>query len=419
MIVAYLLFGILAGAVSFFTALFLGASFWFALLLYTAVGAVGMVLLPVVVLAVTALNRQFAPKTVAEFDAVAPVAQPVPFGAYYQSATARRPDQTMTILAVDDEPFILELIPKIAAKAGYPDVTTVGSGMQAIEIIEKSGKVFDCLVFDINMPEMDGIDLCARVRRIPGYSKTPIIMLTAMRDRDYFDRAFKAGATDYAAKPFDVIDFGERLKKAEAMVMAFHKQADAARTGAANAPDAVGTHHLDLADSLPILGVKDLIDYPALQNYLTRFSDAAVGVSFVMAVAVDRIEAIHAETLPADFLHTLTRVAFAIDDVFKPAGYVMSYAGQGRFVIVSNGATLPLAMDKETEIQERLGQKRIGRDTGGDLALTVSVGNPVRPGSGRAERAKFAFESAIALADHRASGKQGTLGPRYVQLFHR
>lgn len=411
----YLLLGMFAGLLGFITAVVVGASYWTAFLVYAAVGAVCTVVVPGFVLAVAALNRRFTPNTAAALNAIATIPQLSAFSA----DQARAPDQTMTILAVDDEPFILELIPKIAAKAGYPDVTTVGSGIQAIEAIERSGKVFDCLVFDISMPEMDGIDLCARVRRIPGYSKTPIIMLTAMRDRDYFDRAFKAGATDYAAKPFDVIDFGERLKKAEAMVIAYHKQADAALADASDALDAIGTHRFDLADAVPISGVKDLIAYTALQNYLTRFSDAAVEVSFVMAVAVDRIEAIHKEISPEAFLHALTRVAFAIDDVFKPAGYVMSYAGQGRFVIVSNGATLPQAGAMEADIQERLGRSRVDRETGGDLAMTVSVGNPVRPGSGRAERARIAFDSAIALADHRAAGKQDIVGPQYVRLFRR
>ena len=94
----------------------------------------------------------------------------------------------MKILAVDDEPFILELLPMLAAKSGFPDVTTAHSGDLALETLVQASAPFDCLLLDINMPGMDGIELCSRVRQLDRYEKTPILMLTAMSERDHRPR---------------------------------------------------------------------------------------------------------------------------------------------------------------------------------------------------------------------------------------
>ena len=322
------------------------------------------------------------------------------------------PNRIMNILAVDDEPFILELIPKIAAKAGYSEVTTAATGLQALDIVQNSGRIYDCLVFDINMPGMDGIELCTRVRALPGYSKSPVIMLTAMKVLVYLDRAFKAGATDYTAKPFDIIAFGERLRIVETQLIDQRTQVGTASKVGSIQLDGLRVHRFDLSDALTISGGNDLIDYAALQIYLTRFSRTAVEVAYVMAVSVDQIEELYSQTSSAGFVQALTQVAAAIDEVFKPYGYAMSYAGHGQFIIVSNGVTLPLATDKEAEILVRLQKMALDRDRQTDREITVSVGNPVRPGSGRAERAKVAFETAINLAEGRAAGKLAAVQPR-------
>ena len=74
---------------------------------------------------------------------------------------------------------------------------------------------FNCLLIDINMPDMDGIKLCSLVRSIPTYRTTPINMPTTIIERGFIDRAFKAGATDYANKSFDISEMGAHLRMAE------------------------------------------------------------------------------------------------------------------------------------------------------------------------------------------------------------
>ncbi len=120
----------------------------------------------------------------------------------------------MRILAVDDDTHILEVLEAVLLDSGYREVVTTASPLDALKIATNSPKIFDCLLLDIQMPDMDGITLCRRMRMIRGYEEIPIVMLTAMTEREYVERAFEAGATDYLTKPFDVLEIGARLRVA-------------------------------------------------------------------------------------------------------------------------------------------------------------------------------------------------------------
>ncbi|WP_224825905.1 PleD family two-component system response regulator [Cognatishimia sp. MH4019] len=118
----------------------------------------------------------------------------------------------MRILAVDDDPIILDLLTVALSTFGYDDIVTAQNGAEAIEILQSDQGLFDTLLYDIQMPVMDGIELVYRTRALLRYSDVPILMLTAMSEKTYIDRAFLAGATDYITKPFDTMELQARLK---------------------------------------------------------------------------------------------------------------------------------------------------------------------------------------------------------------
>lgn len=322
----------------------------------------------------------------------------------------------MKILAVDDDFSILELLTIMAARAGFTDISTASSGEIALDMLNAGDVVFDCLLLDISMPGMDGIELCGLARAIPVYNKTPIIMLTAMAEKDYIDRAFSAGATDYVNKPFDLVELHARLRMAEDLVVA--RQEAASANSKVERPQSENTHRhsFDLSDEIGIEGVTDLIGYTALKNYLTQLSRAGTAASQVVAIKIDQIETIYARASYEEFLYALTEAADAIGDALRINGYMMAYAGNGTFLIVSGMTTLEPSITLETEIQNLLDERNTEYDNGDPLDIEVSTGNPIRPSMGKTQCIRKTFERAIARAENRVVSKQNEPRPPNIRL---
>ena len=104
----------------------------------------------------------------------------------------------MSILLVDDDPDILEIVSYNLSAEGY-QVFTAENGIEAVKKAKK--KKPDLIILDVMMPEMDGIEACEQIRKIPSLENTIITFLTA-RGEDYSQMAgFDAGADDYITKP--------------------------------------------------------------------------------------------------------------------------------------------------------------------------------------------------------------------------
>ena len=102
------------------------------------------------------------------------------------------------ILLVDDEPDILEIVGYNLAQEGY-QIFTVSNGKEAITKAKKESR--ELIIMDVMMPEMDGMEACENIRKIPELSNVIITFLTA-RSEDYSQVAgFDVGADDYITKP--------------------------------------------------------------------------------------------------------------------------------------------------------------------------------------------------------------------------
>ncbi|PNQ75087.1 DNA-binding response regulator [Hanstruepera neustonica] len=102
------------------------------------------------------------------------------------------------ILLVDDEPDILEIVGYNLSAEGY-QIITASDGVEAVKKAKKERP--HLIVMDVMMPEMDGIEACEQIRKVPELSDTIITFLTA-RGEDYSQVAgFDAGADDYITKP--------------------------------------------------------------------------------------------------------------------------------------------------------------------------------------------------------------------------
>ncbi|WP_126455574.1 response regulator [Sulfuriflexus mobilis] len=103
------------------------------------------------------------------------------------------------ILAVDDSRLIRDMVNTILSAEGH-EVITADDGTEGLE--RARDEVFDLVLSDINMPNMNGISMISKMRRLPGYEFTPIVMVTT-EDADYRkNKARNFGATGWLVKPF-------------------------------------------------------------------------------------------------------------------------------------------------------------------------------------------------------------------------
>lgn len=114
-----------------------------------------------------------------------------------------------TILVVDDEEHIIELISYNLEKAGYA-VVKADCGEKALEKLKDHQ--IDLLVLDWMLPGMDGIEVLKQIRRSSRFKKMPIILLTAKNDEISKVVGLEVGADDYLGKPFSVHELLARIK---------------------------------------------------------------------------------------------------------------------------------------------------------------------------------------------------------------
>jgi len=103
-----------------------------------------------------------------------------------------------TVLLVDDSAFFRDMLTPLIKAAGY-QVAAVGSAAEALEALQ-SGRRFDLVVTDIEMPQMDGFALAEAIRRLPSAADTPVIAITAMVSAEAITRGRAAGFHDFVAK---------------------------------------------------------------------------------------------------------------------------------------------------------------------------------------------------------------------------
>lgn len=113
------------------------------------------------------------------------------------------------VLVVDDDPQTLQLMSHIVRAQGY-EVTTAISGAAALQQVSIARP--DVLLLDVMMPEMDGIEVCRRLRANKNYADLPIVLLTAMAEPGDHADGLLAGADDYIAKPVDPASLVARIK---------------------------------------------------------------------------------------------------------------------------------------------------------------------------------------------------------------
>jgi len=115
------------------------------------------------------------------------------------------------IFAVDDNEMSLKLVTGILRQKGF-NVSTASNGAEALQDIKNANP--NLVILDVMMPDMDGYELCRRLRERPDTAHLPILILTGLNEINERLKAFEAGADDFIPKPFQAEELLARIRVA-------------------------------------------------------------------------------------------------------------------------------------------------------------------------------------------------------------
>jgi two-component system, sensor histidine kinase and response regulator len=114
-----------------------------------------------------------------------------------------------SILVVDDEPDNFDVIEALLTDRDYT-LHYASRGQEAIAALDKFDP--DVILLDVMMPDMDGFEVCQRIKAMPQWQAVPIIMVTALASTEDLSRCLSAGADDFVAKPVNSVELRARVQ---------------------------------------------------------------------------------------------------------------------------------------------------------------------------------------------------------------
>jgi DNA-binding response OmpR family regulator len=299
------------------------------------------------------------------------------------------------VLVVDDEPDVLELLMVAMTSLRRYEVVLAESAATALREIAASRSPFDVFLLDIQMPTMGGVELLGEIRRMPRYAQTPVIMLTAMSDRDYVDAAFRHGAHDYVTKPFDYDDLLRRI--------------DFVHGTAGTKPE---TSHEKVQPTAPILaepptsreieafaGIERLIGRFEFDNYISQLSRGRLYGSCLIGVMLCSPGARHRRRDARAGADPVILLARSISQATKTTGSLFCHLGADTFIVLAheakdNGEALTEeALNKI--LQSEFRESRMSNE------YKVMVGEPIRTRDLASEDIAAAMREAAENAERR------------------
>lgn len=113
------------------------------------------------------------------------------------------------ILVVDDDIHATTLFDTLLTAKGY-DAVIVNDSSTAFDVAKSTSP--DLIILDLMMPEPNGFEVCKILRADSKFTKTPIVIFTAMGDKESKEAALEAGANEFLTKPFRVEDLMNRIR---------------------------------------------------------------------------------------------------------------------------------------------------------------------------------------------------------------
>ncbi|MCP5049760.1 MAG: response regulator [bacterium] len=195
------------------------------------------------------------------------------------------------ILIVDDVAKNLQVLGSMLRVRGYK-ISLANSGAQALDIVE--ARQPDLILLDIMMPEMDGFEVCERLKVSERGRDIPVIFLTARAEMESVVRGFEVGGVDYVTKPFNR---SELLVRVETQLRLRAVQREVLELGRRNAVLAMAvTASHELSQPLTVLSgnfqlFQGAFDFPGLterqRKYLVKMGDSIEGIQDLLKKFTD------------------------------------------------------------------------------------------------------------------------------------
>jgi sigma-B regulation protein RsbU (phosphoserine phosphatase) len=242
----------------------------------------------------------------------------------------------MRILIVDDSEESRDIIEAMVLAAGYEHVSTAGSAAEAYRFLSigNSGSeepaAVDLVLLDIVMPDVDGIETCARIHNDPRYFDVPIIMVTLLDDMKSLANAFVAGATDYITKPINRVELQARVRSALKLKSELdrrHAREHELLHFMSTWSNRRASHWIDDATGLFVGEVAEAYLIAGAQF-------ASEGDISIIALAIDRLDACRTTQGEAAATAIIARVACAVRAAVATVGVIAAAYRDGTIVLI-------------------------------------------------------------------------------------
>jgi len=287
-----------------------------------------------------------------------------------------------TVMVVEDDPISRDIVTHLLTRRGYR-VVAVDEAAQALELISPEIGV---VVLDWMMPELDGLEICRRLKSdgLPGYHY--VIMMTAKTEKDDIVQALEAGADDYMKKPVDHDELLARIKAGERIVRMERSLSDAYEVARDEA------HR----DQLTGLFNRRYFD-EALAETVRRARRQCTSVALLM-MDLDRFKEIndrHGHTVGDEVLRQVAKVVAQEARAGKdmPARY-----GGDEVAVIAPDTNMLGAESLAERIRTRVAELRV---PAGDALVPVTFSVGVAVFDGRAPGPEGAARTLLEAADQR------------------